>query len=215
MGSKLIILAALTLAAGPSLVGASYQSASPGPAMPYEDAGACPFEGCVYRDWQSNDTVAVRTTRSAHAPTVFTVRKGDTITAVTGVVVTTSPGRVRFREPTDLTWWEFEAVNLGGVTVRRARRSGVLHVEPGETLYLLTYRGEGHTKAWFKGNLYEELDGALAFFNGICDTDPTRCVGAIVEQPQRVWWVQIRNAKGQTGWTNEPDKFDGKDALGH
>ena len=83
------------------------------PPMPYEDAGACPFEGCVYRDWQANNAVAVRTTRAADAPTVFTVRKGDTITALAGVVVTTSPGQVRFREPADLTWWEFGTVNLG------------------------------------------------------------------------------------------------------
>jgi hypothetical protein len=179
--------------------------------MPYEDAGACPFEGCTYRKWQANDTVVVRKTRSARAAIVFTVRKGETIAALTGVVVTTSPGRVQFREPVDLKWTN----NAGGVSARRPTESGVLHVEPGETLFLLTYQGEGFTTAWFKGRLYAELDGAMAFFNADCEGDPTRCVGQIVARPERVWWVQIRNARGQTGWTNEPNKFDGKDAFGH
>ena len=89
--------------------------------------------------------------------------------------------------------------------------SGSVHVEPGEKLYLLTYRGEGFTRAWFKGKFYEELDGSRAFFNDICATDPNRCAGAIVEQPNQVWWVQIKNAKGQIGWTNKQDKFDRKD----
>jgi hypothetical protein len=182
--------------------------------MPYEDAGACPFEGCVYRDWRANHTVAVRQTRSANGAIVFTVHKGETVTALTGVVVTTSPGRVRFREPADLTWADLETVDVGGMTVRRPSQTGVLHMEPGDTLYLLTYHGEGSTAAWFKGRLYEDLDGAMAFFNGACTNDPSRCVGRIVEPPRRVWWVQIKNARGQTGWTNAPEKFDGKDALG-
>jgi hypothetical protein len=76
MRSNLFILAALTLTVGPSLVGAGFQSAPSGLPIPYEDAGARPFEGCVYRDWQANDTVAVRTTRSANAPTVHSSQGG-------------------------------------------------------------------------------------------------------------------------------------------
>ena len=192
----LFILAIVVLAAAPTLVRAG-QSAPAGPPMPYEDAGACPFEGCVYREWQANDAVVVRKTRAENGPLVFSVRKGETITAITGVVVTTSPGQVRFRKP-------FVLSSL----------SGSIHVEPGETLYLLTNRGEGFTKAWFKGKFYDEVDGSTAFFNDICATDPNRCAGAIVNQSKQVWWVQIKNAKGQVGWTNEPDKFDRIDALG-
>ena len=198
MRLHIFVLAVLTLTAPRTFVRTGLQSALAGPPMPYEDAGACPFEGCVYGAWQANNTVRVRSTRSAKAAVVFTVRKGDTITALTGVVVTTSPGRVRFREPFDLS-----------------SSSGSVHVEPGDTLYLLTYGGEGFTKAWFKGKLYEGLDGSTAFFNAICDTEPSRCVGTIVERPQRTWWVSIRNMRGQVGWTNEPEQFSGKDALGH
>jgi hypothetical protein len=198
MRLSILVLAVLTLTGPPNFVRAGVQSALSGPPIPYEDTGACPFEGCVYRAWQASDTVSARRTRSARAAVLFTVRKGETITALTAVVVTTSPGRVRFREPIDLS-----------------SRSGSVHVEPGETLYLLTYGGEGFTKVWFKGKLYEELDGSTAFFNAICDTEPSHCVGTIIARPQRTWWVSIRNARGQIGWTNEPDKFSGKDSLGH
>src|SRR5262252_2487306 len=187
------LMLALAVTASPAPDDAGPQPVGSGPPMPYVDSGACPFEGCVYREWQSGADLVVRTTRAAAASIAFRVRKGEVITALTGVVVTTSPGRVRFRQPVDLTSTE-----------------GTIHVEPGETLYLLTYEGEGFTKAWFKGKVYTGLDGSTAFFSDPC----TGCAGTIVARPRQVWWVSIRNAKGQVGWTNEPDKFDGKDALG-
>jgi hypothetical protein len=169
------------------------------PAVPptlYEDVGACPFEGCVYRAWTANATVSVRTDRRASAPVAFTVTKGEEVTAVTGVVVILKAGRVEFSR----------AVTMGTA-------SGPLRVDPGQTLYLLTYRGEGFFKAWFQGRLYEELDGST-FFNGVCDYEPARCSGKIVERTQSTWWVQVRNRRRQTGWTSDVDKFNGKDLYG-
>jgi hypothetical protein len=197
MRSNLFVLAVITLTAAQTTLVRAGQSAPSRPPMPYEDTGACPFEGCVYREWQAIDAVIARRVRSEYGPIAFSVRKGEAITAITGVVVTTSPGQVRFRKPFDLS-----------------SLSGSVHVEPGETLYLLTNRGEGFTKAWFKGKFYDEVDGSMAFFNDICATDPNRCAGAIVKRAKQAWWVQIKNAKGQIGWTNRPDKFDRKDALG-
>ncbi len=140
----------------------------------------------------------MRRTRSQNAPAAFFIRKGETVTAVTGVVITTSPGRVRFHKRVELS-----------------SLSGSVHVELGDTLYLLTNRGEGFTKAWFKGKIYDEVDGSTAFLNDKCADDPSRCAGAVVKWPKQVWWVQIKNAKGHIGWTNRPDKFNGKDALGN
>ena len=88
-----------------------------------------------------------------------------------------------------------------------------LHIEPGQSLYLLTSQGEGFMKAWFDGRVYEGVDTAT-FSNGACAAGPRPCVGRLVDSWQFEWWVQIRNAAGQTGWTREPDKFDNKDALG-
>ena len=54
--------------------------------MPYEDAGACPFEGCVYREWQARDRVPVFAERRDNACEVFVIAPGERVTALTGVV---------------------------------------------------------------------------------------------------------------------------------
>jgi hypothetical protein len=190
--------ARLTLVLGIAAVcGRGLSAQRPGPPVPFEEANVCPFEGCVYRDWTVNAAVDVKRDRRATAPTIFSLKKGDTVAAITGVVVTNRAGRVRFSEPSDLS-----------------STSGPLHIVPGQTLYLLTYRGEGFTLAWFEGHLYDNVDGSTMFFNDGCDRVPSRCVGTIVQKPQVVWWVQVKNAKGQIGWTSQPEKFDNKDALG-
>lgn len=174
----------------------------PGPPVPYEDAGACPGEGCVYREWTARTAVAVRRDRTPGSPVLFNLRKGEKAKALTGVVVTTRPGRVLFREPVDLMFYD-----------KSQRTVAFLHVDPSQTLYLLTYRGEGNTLAWLDGRFYDDVDGSTAFFTDNCNNDANRCTGRIVEQAQAVWWVQLRNVKGQVGWTHQPEKFDGKDAL--
>jgi hypothetical protein len=150
----------------------------------------------VYRDWIANGPVTVRADRRPDAPIAFTVKKGDHVQAITGIVVTVKPGRVQFRKAVDLS-----------------TTAGPLHVEPGETLYLLTYHGEGVTTAWFKGRLYDELDGS-EFINGLCESNPGTCNGTIIERPQKVWWVRLRSRQRLTGWTREPEKFDDKDRFG-
>ena len=181
MVSRLVglVLVAATLAAA----GARPAAQSAGPRMPFEDVGACPFEGCIYREWRANARVSVRESRSPNAPIVFTLEKGDRVTAVTGIVVTLKPGRVRFHKAVDV------AVNGGSI-----------HVKPGDTLYLLTYLGEGAWTAWFKGRLYEGIDESE--------------LGTSVEKPRSVWWIRVVNSHGVSGWTREPSKFDNKDQLG-
>lgn len=185
-------LVAITVTAGHAVQGGP----QPGPKLPFEDKGACPFECCTYREWWPIEPVEIRTARQEQAPVAFTLKKDEHVRAVTGVVVTTKPGTVKFSEP----------VNLD-------TKSGVIQITPEDSFYLLTYLGEGYTKAWFKGRLYTEVD-ASTVFNGLCERDPSLCKGKVIEPPVRVWWVQVRNARGQTGWTSEPDKFDNKDACG-
>ena len=166
------------------------------PPIPFEDVGACPFEGCAYREWTAKEAIAVRTERRKTASITFRLKQGEKVTALTGIVMTVRPGRVQFRETTNLS-----------------TGSGQLRVDPGQTLYLLTYQGEGFTKAWFNGRLYSNVD-TKDFLNGRCDREPSQCAGRVLEQPRTEWWVQVRNRFGRVGWTNEPDRFDGKDVLG-
>ena len=167
-----------------------------GPPIPYEDVDACPFEGCVYREWVANAPADIHAIRSPASPVAFSVARGEKVTALGGVVITTQPGRVEFDAPDDI-----EAAG------------GRIHIEPGQSLYLLTAEGEGFMKAWFDGRVYESVDTAT-FSNGSCAGGPRPCVGRLVERWRFEWWVQIRNAAGQSGWTREPEKFDNKDALG-
>lgn len=193
--TRIMLCAAIviTLTAGCRAEPASPSAA--GPPIPFEDVGACPFEGCTYREWRANAPVEVRAGRTRTAPIAFSVNAGERVTALGGVVVTTRPGRVEFDEP--------QEVPVPGGSIR---------IGPGQELYLLTYEGEGFSKAWFGGRVYGGVD-ISGFAGGGC-TGVSPCRGRIVEQWQRDWWVQVRNAARMVGWTSEPEKFDNKDALG-
>jgi hypothetical protein len=173
----------------------SQRNTASAPQVPFEDSGACPFEGCVYREWTAKSKVAIRTERHLSAPVAFRLKEGEKVTAITGVVVTIKAGQVQFLEPRTLS-----------------TSNGPLHIMPGQALYLLTYQGEGFTKVWFNGRLYQDVD-ATDFLNGVCEIDPKKCAGKVIEKSQTEWWVQIRSKSGKVGWTNEPNRFGGKDAL--
>jgi hypothetical protein len=81
---------------------------------------------------------------------------------VTGVVITTRPGVARVLKTT----------KIGDVTVNR-----------GETVYLLTYLGEGFHKVWRKGRTYES------------DLAQDNKSFRIVSNPVSVWWVKIKNRR--------------------
>jgi hypothetical protein len=177
------------------------------PPVPFVDEGACPFECCTYRDWTATAPVAVYDNwkwqslyPSSPHKTLFSVAKGEIVTALTAVVITTRPGRVRF---------------TGAITARNFPRqfprmpAEDIVFTPDDTLYLLTYRGEGAFAAWFKGRLLENLD-----------TVPLQGrtgwpgIGVLESKPITQWWVRVRNGKGLIGWTNQPENFKNKDACG-
>lgn len=150
------------------------------PPLPFEDSGACPFEGCVYRMWTAAQPATARRERRDDAPVAFEVRAGEPVTAFTGVVVTIVPGIVVFDHATELP-----------------AAGGALPMQGGDIAYLLTSQGEGFMKVWAHGRLHADVD--------VSRLTPRR-------RPETVWWVQIRNGAGQTGWTRTPERFDGKDA---
>jgi hypothetical protein len=152
-----------------------------GPPVPFEDEGACPFEGCTYREWTAKTPVTALSDRRDDAQIAFELTPGDRVMALTGVVVTVTPGLVEFTVPTNVQ-----------------TREGILTMQPGETLHVLTRLGEGFVKAWARGRLYHDVDAS-----GLKASRP----------PEAIWWVKLRNSRGQVGWTRHPEAFDGKDAL--
>jgi hypothetical protein len=144
-----------------------------GPTFPFEDWGACPMECCAYREWNVQKETVVRTDRYETAPAAFTVKPGEWVTGITGVVIVTVPGRAEVKTPMKL---------------------GSRPAAPGDVLEFLTYQGEGFYKAWFKGQM---LDGIEGYDTIVMTVEPTW-----------VWWAEIKNKKGQIGWTNETRNFD-------
>jgi hypothetical protein len=64
--------------------------------------------------------------------------------------------------------------------------------------------------------MYEEEATFLYDGVGGFDTcvDEDSCWGKRISLPEYVWWVQIRNSAGVTGWSDQPDHFSNKDACG-
>jgi hypothetical protein len=144
-----------------------------GPSFPYEDWGACPMECCTYREWDAKKETVIRADRYDTAPAAFTVKPGEWVTGLTGVVIVTSPGRGVVTTPMKL---------------------GNRQAKPGDVVEYLTYQGEGFYKAWFKGQMLDGVEG----YNPIVMT----------VEPVWIWWAEVKNKKGQVGWTNEPWNFD-------
>jgi|CXWL01.1.fsa_nt_gi hypothetical protein len=151
------------------------------PPIPFVDKGACPFECCTYRDWTVDKATTIRSAMRDSSPVAFRLRKGERMKGLTGVVITSQPGEVRVLKQT----------KIGRYTAK-----------PGDTLYLLTYQGEGFHKVWFKGRISSEETYDTALFRQI-------------SEPKAVWWVKVRNSRGQIGWSREPDNFGNKDQCGN
>ena len=151
------------------------------PTMPFVDKGACPFECCTYREWTVDRTTAVRSAMRDGSSIAFRLKKGERVRGLTGTVITSQPGEVR---------------------VLKRTKIGRFTAQPGDTLYLLTYVGEGFHRVWYKGRITEEETYDRKFFREL-------------RKPKAVWWVKVRNSKGQIGWSREPDNFGNKDQCGN
>lgn len=165
-----------------SLLGvvASAQKQS-GPPVPYIDKGACPFECCTYRKWNVVKPTVARTSMSDASPVGFRMKTGEWVTGVTGVVITTQPGIVR----------ALKKATIGETPIKK-----------GEQFYVLTNLGEGFTKVWFKGRIFEGEPYDDSTFE-------------FVRKPKSIWWVKVENRRGQVGWSRQPENFGNVDQCGN
>jgi len=172
-----------------ALLLAAPESGSAGPRLPFYDWGACPFECCTYREWIANAPTAVLKARRKTAPVAFQLKAGESVQGLTGVVVTTRAGTAKV----------FRATTLG------ERR---IQVSPGDQLQLLHYQGEGCWKFWFRGHVDSDQIPDITDQGSDSELDLR-----IVTHPLTVWWVRVRNSRGQDGWTEQTDHFDHMDAC--
>jgi hypothetical protein len=168
----------------------SMQSRQPRPPRHYEDYGACPFECCTYRQWTVNSDTVFYKDRSTSSAILFRAKKGEHVIGLTGVVITLKPGKAVVKKATTL--------GTGRHKVR---------VTPGNILYLLHYEGEGVYKFWFRGGIYEDEMPSSP------DDNSSQYI-QMLNEPQTVWWVQVKNRRGRVGWSKQDDHFDDMDACG-
>jgi hypothetical protein len=165
-----------------------------GPPVPFDEPGACPFLCCTYREWSVDWATDVRTDRRDDAPVAFHVALNDTVTAETGVVSTTKVGRAT----------AMRAVSVG---------SSRIPVTAGEPIYLLRNVGSGDWKIWVNGQTDQQYIPSQAYCSG-GKQNSDECALTVVEQPEMVWWVKVRDARGREGWTREVDHFGNIDSCG-
>jgi hypothetical protein len=108
----------------------------------YIDIGGCPFEGCTYGTWTARQDTEAHDRPAEGARAAFALRKGESILADSGFVVTRKVG---------------EAVVKKSIVV------GTHTVEAGAHIEILHYVGEGFSLIRHEGELDEiEIDGVFA-----------------------------------------------------
>lgn len=168
----------------------------PQPSMPYVDVGACPFEGCTYGDWLTQTTVKVVsqpptwTDPQGGRKPLFTLHKGEKVTAMTGLVIFRSPGRARILQPIALTAF------VPGFPNSEER----LQANAGEVVYLLTNHGEFFFTGWFKNRMVSLSTKGFKDASRTLPSCETDCRGEILTRGDSEWWVQIRSRTGRIGW---------------
>lgn len=183
----LSIFALLILLAAPQLDPALTPQKTPKPELPKINENACPFEGCQFGTWTATDEVQIYSTWKSDRKLVATAAKGEVVTAITGVHITFEPDEIEVTAPIP---------EYG--------------LKPGDTIFGYMKLGEGFFNTWFNGYWMEDFDGSGVSGLG-CEK---KCNAKLLKPGRFEWWVEIKTKNGTTGWTKDPDKFDGKDALG-
>jgi hypothetical protein len=155
------------------------------PPIPFEDVGACPFECCTYREWETTAPVVFYKERSEKSAVSYQAKAKEKVVGVTGVVVTRKYGVTKIIAP----------ISLGS--------NNELSLKPGDLLYTLRYAGEGYDIFWYKGKTYSDQisDDSLSY------------AWKIQSRPKYDWWVQVRNKGNIVGWTKNTRVFAHMDAC--
>ncbi len=158
---------------------------------PIEEAGACPFECCSYREWETLTTVALVAEPLENSPTLRTLSKANKVRALTGKVITKVPGEFVVTRPRD-------------------------SFKVNQTLYLYNYLGEGFYKAWHQGKWAEINIGCCSdgSIPGCFTKSDEDCWGRLLKKPDSTWWARIETADKKRFWTKDTDKFGNQDNCG-
>jgi hypothetical protein len=142
------------------------------PTAPFIEEGVCPYEfGCDFTKWVSLIRTPLFTNDSDTISIAYWMDRGDSLTFNHGNMHVDQIGVAIVVYPTE------------GYAV-------------GDTIYPLSYQGEGYYDVWYKGR----IRSIHRFWHN--ETEPNNPFrSACLVVPQRVtWWVSLTNNKRQTGW---------------
>ena len=160
------------------------------PPAKYVDSGACPFECCIYRTWNTKRDTVAYAQPNKNAKVVGLLKAGATVEAFTGEV--------------------------HSIPVRFVVKKVHAAYKPGDILWVYTYLGEGHFRVWRNGAMQEEDLGFSPYggSGGARCENREYCWGELEKIVRFTWWVKVRSTEGWEGWSDQPEHFDQKDACG-
>ena len=167
------LLFAIAVALFPSVA-----TSADSPPAEYIDKGACPFECCTYRAWNTTaDTVAYAAPNKS-AKVVGLLKAGGIVEAVTGEVHSLPVCFVVKRPHSEY--------RLGDVFVG-------LHVFGGGLLQSVAQWRNAERRFGFQPPW--RLTGAR------CENNE-QCWGELEEELKFSWWVKVKSKEGWEGWSN-------------
>lgn len=193
-------VAVLTLLMPRLALGQSINTRPTHPPVPYIVRGACPFECCSYREWTAYGAIPVRAKPATSAPLVFRTRNGERIHGDSGNVIVSRLGAV---------------VALTPFRIAGSDEQGtVIPVPRGDTLYVLSYTGEGVWNTWYRGRVQmtdQNWDEPGQTYLPGVERSPAR----MVQKPMSEWWAHVTRKSGAKGWIlMDLDKVGNVDACG-
>jgi hypothetical protein len=157
------------------------------PTLPVIYEKACPFEGCTFRNWTVKTESTMYSSWHDKRSAVATLKAGEKVIGLTGVLVTRRPDRFLVKLPIP-----YLSLKVGDVILQYAEW------------------GEGTADLWANEVWYKSFDwGQTEQGNLILSDDNV----TLVEHGSREWWVQVKTISGKVGWVLADGNFDGMDAL--
>lgn len=160
----------------------------------------CPGECCTYQKWTAR--VATPVHDAPNGARTGEIAIGEQVDATTGEVHS-KPLRAEVRRDHALE--------------SRAPDGPTRTVRPGDTVWVLSFLGEGYAEIWFDGTVYQgevisvfdEECGPGAPASDDCWLTPSGEAG------RQIWWARVTRADGSVGWVdNTDDALGGFDACG-
>jgi hypothetical protein len=151
---------------------------NPEPKVPMVFLDVCPGELCSFGTRIVCDSISARSEPRPGTPIVFTAHRMDTLITITGNQVVERAGKIIFRD-----------------TVHVRESTNRYLFTPSDTLYPLSYDGEGEGTWFFHGR----VQGGVWFFH---ERDGPQEDPDIVMVRKRItdWWVKASNRDGKEGW---------------